>query len=221
MKLKKALCQPHLKKPDKALQHHARPSEAPTCVSHLKETPWLFILWSLGSGASCNFDQLAHGTTGKWISSINQRTLFRMEIKDSCPRLLKRQVWHHQSALYELALVHPQTFGEMSLSIFTQWPSCVRPALLTADASGVLSSREGHLCLFSIRSASLSSLSSLRTHFTLYVSIHYSYVEMGWSRWWTTRDLTVLTDAVSAFPYTHLPQQRQSRCVWFITAHII
>lgn len=119
-----------------------------------------FILWSLGSGASCNFDQLAHGTTGKWISSINHRTLFRMEMKDSCPRLLKRQVWHHQSALYELALVHPQTFGEMSLLIFTQWPSCVRPALLTADASGVLSSRGGHLCLFSIRSASLSSLPS-------------------------------------------------------------
>lgn len=25
---------------------------------------------------------------------------------------------------------------------------------------------------------------------------------MGWSRWWTTRDLTVLTDVVPAFPYT-------------------
>lgn len=33
----------------------------------------------------------------------------------------------HQSALYELSPVHPQTFEEMSLLIFTPWPGRVRP----------------------------------------------------------------------------------------------
>lgn len=79
-------------------QHHAASCEsffeAQTCVSSTKPLPWFYSLYPSARGAYCNFNQLAQSTTGKWISSIRHGTLFRMEIKDSCLRLLRRQVWH-------------------------------------------------------------------------------------------------------------------------------
>lgn len=152
---------------------------------------------SLSPGARCNFSQLAQSTTGKWISSINHGTLFRIEIKDSCLRLLKRQVWSSKPlkcTLWIRVSSSSNFWGDVTFNIYSMAQLC-EATLLTANASGVLSSRGGHLCLFSIKSGSLisplSSFSSSRIRFTLYVAINYSFGEMGRSHWWSaTRSLT-------------------------------
>lgn len=102
-------------------------------------------------------------------------------MKDSCltetPKKTSMALQNHQRALYELAWVHPQTFEGMSLLIFTQWPGCMRPYFWQPMHQDFSAVGGGHLCLFSIKSGSLisplSSLSSSRIHFTLYVSINY------------------------------------------------
>lgn len=85
--------------------------------------------------------------------------------------------------------------------------------LLTANASGVLSSWGSHLCLFSIKSGSLisplSSLSSSRIHFTLYVSINYSRILKRADHTGEQQGIlhTVLTDLyLQACQYTYSQQ---------------
>lgn len=104
-----------------------------------------------------------------------------MEMKDSCSRLLRRQVRHSKPSKCTLWISLGSSlnfWGDVTFNIYSMAQLC-EAMLLTANASGVLSSQWGHLCLFSIKSGSLisplSSLSSSRIHFMLYASINYSY----------------------------------------------
>ncbi len=65
----------------------------------------------------------------------------------------------------------------MSLLIFTQWPSCVRPYFWQPMHQEFSAVGEAICVYFPLRvalSSPLSHLASSRVHFTLYVSINYS-----------------------------------------------
>ena len=117
-----------------------------------------------------------------------------MEIKDSCLKLLKRQVWHFKPSKCTLWIrlgSSSNFWGDVTFNIYSM-PQLCEAILLTANASGVLSSRGGHLCLFSIRSGTLISPLSLHQGYTLRYMYQLIIHLLKWADppWWTTRSLT-------------------------------
>ncbi len=78
----------------------------------------------------------------------------------------------HQSALYELDSVHPQTFEKMSLLIFTHWPSCVRSCVLEPMHQELSAVTEAICVYFPLGAAPSSLCLSLHQGYTL----HYMYL---------------------------------------------
>lgn len=87
-----------------------------------------------------------------------------------------KQAWHFEPVrCASSALIHPQTFKEMSLLIFTQWPHDVRPYLWQPMHQEFSAVRKAICVYFPLRAAlpslPCSHLSSSRIHFTLNISI--------------------------------------------------